>query len=409
MKKLFEEFQTFIVQQSADKDGPLSPPIINSAAFSYGNPESAEKIFSGEINRPLYSRIANPTNSKLENLISYIDKGAGSVVTSSGMGAISLAIMSFLKSGDEIISIGGLFGGTYSFFSETIKRFGIDVKFIDADEDIEKFITENTKIIFTESVSNPNLDIADFLKIEKICKKNKILFIVDNTLTPLLFNPFDFGADLIIYSTTKIISGHSQALGGAVVYREIDSNDKLFERFDFLKNIYEKKGKNALLYALKKRAMRDFGMSESAFNSYLTILGLQTLPLRIQRVNESTKYLVETLYENGFKISHPQLKNSNYHQRYEKYFPNGVGGVFSIDFETKDKAFNFLKNSKLLFLTANLGDSRTLALHMNSTIYRDFSKNDKKFLKITEGLVRISVGLEDPQILIEDFLKAAKG
>jgi len=244
MKKAFEDFQTFIVQNSASKDGAISTPIVNSAAFSYGDPYSAEEIFSGKSKKPLYSRMGNPTNTKLENLISSIDGGVGTIVASSGMGAISMVATSMLQSGDEVICIGGLFGGSYSFFSETLKRFGVETEFISCLDDIEKFINKNTKMIFTESIGNPNLNIADFEKIGKICKENGILFVVDNTLTPLLFNPFKYGADIIVYSTTKIISGHSQSLGGAVVFRELNNEDKLFKNFPFLKKFYEKMSKN---------------------------------------------------------------------------------------------------------------------------------------------------------------------
>ncbi len=406
MKKAFEDFQTFIVQNSASKDGAISTPIVNSAAFSYGDPYSAEEIFSGKSKKPLYSRMGNPTNTKLENLISSIDGGVGAIAASSGMGAISMVATSMLQSGDEVICIGGLFGGSYSFFSETLKRFGVETEFISCLDDIEKFINKNTKMIFTESIGNPNLNIADFEKIGKICKENGILFVVDNTLTPLLFNPFKYGADIIVYSTTKIISGHSQSLGGAVVFRELNNEDKLFKNFPFLKKFYEKMSKNGFLPALKKRALRDFGMSESAYNSYLTILGLETLSLRVERIANSVEKIVRRLKDAGFHISHPLLEDNPFHKRYKKYFPNGTGAMFTIDFGSKKRAFKFLENSKILFITANIGDSRTLGLHMASTIYRDFNEEDKKFLGISEGLVRISIGLENPDVIIKDFIEA---
>ena len=408
----FEEYCTKFVQSVANKDGAVSPTLTNSASFAYKTPETAEGIFDGSVKKPLYSRMGNPTSSRLESIMAEMDGGVGAVATSSGMAATTLATMSLLASGDEIVSIGGLFGGTYALFSETLTRFGIKTHFFDVDDfkKIEEAINDNTKIIFLESVGNPNMRLPDIKKIASIADKHGIVFMVDNTITPLSIEPIKLGADISIYSTTKIISGNSSALGGCAVFRAINDADDKFKtpRYSFLIKFIKGAGKMALIANAKKRAMRDFGMSANANASYLTMLGLETLPLRLPRISKSIEIITKELDKSGLNINHPSLESHPQHDRYLSDFKNGCGTLFTIDMGTKERAFNFLNSTKLATITANIGDSRTLALHMASTIYRDFDEDTRGFLGITDGLIRISVGLENPQDIIEDFLKAAE-
>lgn len=408
----FEEYCTQFVQSIGNKDGAVSPAVTNSASFSYATPQIAEGIFDGSVKKPLYSRMGNPTSSKLESLLAQMDSGIGAVATSSGMAATTLATMSIVSSGDEIISIGGLFGGTYTLFSETLTRFGIKTQFFDVDEleNIENAITEKTKIIFLESVGNPNMRLPDIKAIAEIANKHNVALIVDNTITPLSISPLKLGADIVVYSTTKIISGNSSALGGCVVYRALHDNDDKFKtnRYQDLHKIINKAGKMALIPIAKKRAMRDFGMSANAGASYQTILGLETLPLRLSRIISSVQTITKELSDQGLNINHPSLESHPHHNRYKTDFQNGCGTLFTIDMGSKEKAYSFLNKTKLATITANIGDSRTLALHMASTIYSDFDDDTKSFLGITDGLIRISIGLENPQEIIEDFLNAAK-
>ena len=408
----FENFCTRFVQSTGKKEGAVSPTITGSASFGYGDSETAEGIFNGSVKKPLYSRMGNPTSAQLEGILADMDGGVGAVATSSGMAATTLATMSLLKSGDEIISIGGLFGGTYSYFSETLSRFGITTSFFDVDEldAIEAAVNENTKIIFLESVGNPNMRLPDIKAVAKIANDAGVVLIVDNTITPMSVAPLKLGADIVVYSTTKIISGNASALGGAVVFRAIEEGDDKFKtsRYAEVHKFIEKMGKPALIANAKKRAMRDFGMSASAYNSYLTMLGLETLPLRMDRVVDSVEKVVKALNERGLHVNHPCLSFHPHHERYVNEFQNGCGTLFTIDMGSKEKAFAFLNKTKIATLTANIGDSRTLALHMASTIYSDFDAKTKEFLGITDGLIRISVGLENPQDIIDDFLNAAK-
>jgi len=408
----FEEFCTKFVQSVGNKEGAVSPALVNSASFAYGTPQTGEGIFDGSIKKPLYSRMGNPTTARLESILADMDGGIGAVATSSGMAATTLATMSLISSGDEIVSIGGLFGGTYALFDETLSRFGIKTHFFDVDEfdNIQNAINEKTKIIFLESVGNPNMRLPDIEKIAQIANAAGVAFIVDNTITPLSISPLKLGADIIVYSTTKIIAGNSSALGGCAVFRAINDGEDKFktQRYDFLAQFIKGAGKMALIPNAKKRALRDFGMSANANASYQTMLGLETLPLRMQRIVQSVEIIASELNKNGLKINHPSLKNHPQNERYINDFKNGCGTLLTIDMGTKEKAFEFLNKTKLATLTANIGDSRTLALHMASTIYRDFNEQTKKFLGISDGLIRVSIGLENPQDIINDFLNAAK-
>ena len=385
----------------------ISTPIVSSATFFYENSQEAEDIFSGNSKEFLYSRMGNPTSSQLEEKLTAMENGIGAVATSSGMGAISMVITSLCSSGDEIIAIGGLFGGSYALMSQTLPRFGINTKFLEVDDldNIENSITTKTKVIFCESIGNPSLRLPDLAALGQIATKHNIAFIIDNTITPLVIKPFDYGADVVIYSTTKILSGNSSALGGIAIFKEVKLSDKFHTaRYEFLKPFINKLKGKALIGCAKKRALRDFGMSANAHSSYQTLLGLETLELRSNRINTSCEIIAQILKSEGVCVNHPSLEENKDNLLYKESFKDGCGSMITIDMETKEKAYKFLDSSKLLILTANIGDSRTLGLHMASTIYQDFSDSEKKYLGITEGLIRISIGLEKPQDIIDDLL-----
>ncbi len=407
----FEDYCTQFVQDIGNKEASVSPTITSSASFAYGDPQTAEGIFNGSVKKPLYSRMGNPTTAKLESVLAKMDGGVGAIATSSGMGATTLGVMSIVSSGDEIISIGGLFGGTYSLFSETLTRFVVTTHFFDVDDldGIKNSINKNTKIIFCESVGNPNMKLPQIEKIAEIANTSGIVFIVDNTITPLSVKPLEMGADIVVYSTTKIISGNSSALGGCAVFRQINDGDDKFKtsRYKDIHKFIDKMGKGALIANGKKRALRDFGMSASAHASYQTLLGLETLALRMDRIIYSVEIVAKALDKTGLNINHPSLESNIHNTRYKELFPKGCGTLLTIDMGSKESAYKFLENSKLATITANIGDSRTLALHMASTIYSDFNQEQREFLGITDGLIRVSIGLENPQDIIEDFKKAA--
>jgi O-acetylhomoserine (thiol)-lyase len=390
-------------------ESAISTPIVSSATFAYENSQEGEDIFAGKSSKPLYARMGNPTSAVLEEKLSQTEGGVGAVATSSGMGAITMAIMSLCSSGDEIISVGGLFGGSYALMSQTLPRFGIKTHFLSCDEMelLESKISEKTKIIFCESIGNPSLRLPNLEAIGKIASKHNIAFIVDNTISPIIIKPFEYGADIVIYSTTKIISGNSSALGGIAIFKKVVDDDKFHSsRYEFLKPFITKLQGKALIGCAKKRALRDFGMSANANSSYQTLLGLETLPLRLQQINHSCEVVVKFLEKNAVPVNHPSLENHPDHNLYKQSYKQGVGSMITIDMGTKEKAFAFLDSSKLCILTANIGDSRTLALHMESTIYSDFTQVQKDFLGITPGLIRVSIGLEEPKIICDDLLES---
>jgi O-acetylhomoserine (thiol)-lyase len=410
--EIFEKFATDFIQMTGEKTGPISPVIAQSASFGYESMEEGEGIFNGSVKKSLYARMGNPTSAKLESILTHMDGGAGCVATSSGMGAISLATMSILSAGDEVICVGGLFGGTYSFFDETARRFGISTKFFDVDDEmgIESSFTDKTKILFLESVGNPNMKLANLPKLFDMANKHGVICIVDNTVTPMTLRPLEMGADIVVYSTTKGITGNASALGGAAVFRKVnDGDDKLkSKRYPFYEKFIKKMGENAMIPCAKKRALRDFGMSASAFSSYLTLLGLETLPIRLPRMISNVNTVAAGLAKAGLNVNHPSLPDHQHHERFNSIYNGATGTLLTIDFGSKEKAFEFLNRSKLITITVNIADSRTMGIHAASTIYSDFNDSEKAFLGITDGLVRISVGQENPQDIINDFIEAAK-
>ncbi|MCW8820920.1 MAG: aminotransferase class I/II-fold pyridoxal phosphate-dependent enzyme [Sulfurovum sp.] len=410
----FNYFNTLLVQSVGSKVGPIAPTITPSAAYGYENAEQAEGIFAGEVNLPLYARVGNPTNAKLESIVAKMEGGFGAIATSSGMGAISMVCTAFLSTGDELLCIGGFFGGTYSLVNETLARFGVTNSFCNVDDftHIENALKRGIKMVIFESVGNPSLTLPDVQRIIDLCNQYETLVMIDNTATPLLLRPLEMGADISVHSSTKNMSGHSAALGGIAVFRAVkEEGDKLLnDKYADVHKIVKKMGKKAFIPICKKRAIRDLGMTANAFGSFMTMIGLETLSLRVERINKSVEAVAALLDEKlpeGVSVNHPSLASSPDNARYKSDFAQGCGPLLSIDCGTKERAFTFLNKLNLVIQTANIGDNRTLALHMTSTIYSDFNEEARKFLGVHEGLIRVSIGLEDPKSIAEDFLQAA--
>lgn len=410
----FNYFNTLLVQSVGSKVGPIAPTITPSAAYGYENAEQAEGIFSGDVNLPLYARVGNPTNAKLESIVAKMEGGFGAIATASGMGAISMVCTAFLNAGDEILCIGGFFGGTYSLVNETLARFGVTNSFCEVDDftHIENTLKRGIKMVIFESVGNPSLTLPDVQRIIDLCNQYETLVMIDNTATPLLLRPLEMGADISVHSSTKNMSGHSAALGGIAVFRAVkEEGDKLLnDKYADVHKIVKKMGKKAFIPICKKRAIRDFGMTANAFGSFMTMIGLETLSLRVERINKSVETVAAILDEKlpeGVNVNHPSLASSPDNARYKSDFAQGCGPLLSINCGTKERAFSLLNKLNLVIQTANIGDNRTLALHMTSTIYSDFNDEARKFLGVDEGLIRVSIGLEDPKSIAEDFLQAA--
>jgi len=405
---IFNSWATRLVHAMTPKEGAIAPSIVGSAAFAYGNAEGADAIFSGQKQAPVYARMGNPTNAQLERVLSEMEGGEEALFLASGMGAISAAMLGLCSAGDEVIVVGGLFGGSYQLFADTLPRYGIQTHFFDVDalDAIKGAITPKTKAIFCESIGNPNLRIPDIKALSKIALE--IALVVDNTLTPLIFEPLNWGADIVVHSTTKLINGHASALGGAVVVRGIIDQDDKFHtsRYAHLKPFIDKAGAKALALAIRKRALRDFGMSANAFAAYLTLLGVQTLPLRLQKICENTEMIAEMLFEEGFDMRHPSRSFHEHHKRYLEQFPHGVGPLLTLDMGDKQSAFDFINALNNVSVSANVGDLRTLIIHPQSTIYRDLPLSVQHQLGVDEGTLRISIGIEDPEAIMGEFRKA---
>ena len=409
----FDYFDTLLPRLVGACNGSIAPVIVPSAAYGYENAFEAENIFSGEVQKPLYARMGNPTNVQLESVMAQVEGATGAIATASGMGAIAMVLTALLKSGDKILCIGGFFGGTYALVTETLPRFGISAAFCDVDDLvlIEEQLKTGIAVVMVESVGNPNMKLPDLEQIGLLCQRYKTLFIVDNTLTPLVVQPFENGADIVIYSTTKSISGHSAALGGLALFVAVHEDSKLYhKRYGHLHKMVDKLGEKAFIGICKKRAMRDFGMSANAFGSFMTLIGLETLSVRMRRIQQNVtkvaKLLCETLPDGS--VRHPSLDSHEHHLRYENQYSMGCGALLTIDMGTKERAFNLLNRTRHIIQTANIGDNRTLALHMRSTIYRDFDVEALQILGVTEGLVRVSIGLENPEDIADDFIAAFK-
>ena len=415
MKKDFDYYNTLLVQNVGSKVGPVAPTLVASAAFGYEDAQQAEAIFAGEVNAPLYARVGNPTNAKLESVVAKMEGGFGAIATASGMGAISMVTTAFLKTGDEVLCIGGFFGGTYTLITETMARFGVTNSFCEVDDiaHIEGKLKSGVKMVLMESVGNPSLRLPDIKLIADLCNAYETLLLVDNTATPLLVRPLELGADIVVHSTTKNISGHSAALGGVAVFRAVREKDEklLSDKYEDLHKIVKKMGKKAFIPICKKRAIRDMGMTANAFGSFLTMLGMETLSLRVERINHSVAEVAKRLERElpeGIFVNHPSLSSSKDNRMYKRDFRQGCGPLLTLDCGSKATAFSLLNKLKLVTQTANIGDNRTLALHMMSTIYSDFDEETRHFLGVTEGLIRVSVGLEDPKSIVEDFLQASQ-
>jgi O-acetylhomoserine (thiol)-lyase len=411
----FEYFNTLLVHEVGNKVGPIAPTITASAAYGYVDAQEAEGIFAAQVNKPLYARVGNPTNAKLEGIVTKMEGGFGAIATSSGMGAIAMVCTAFLASGDELLCIGGFFGGTYSLVNETLKRFGVTNSFCEVDDfaHIEERLKHGVKMVIFESVGNPSLRLPDVQRIIDLCNQYDTVVMVDNTATPLLLRPLTMGADIVVHSSTKNMSGHSAALGGIAVFRAVkEESDKLLNtKYVDLHKIVKKMGKKAFIPICKKRAMRDYGMTANAFGSFMTMIGLETLSLRVERVNKSVESVALALDKQlpeGISVNHPCLDSSKDQARYLSDFADGCGPLLTLDCGSKERAFTLLNKLNTVILTANIGDNRTLALHMTSTIYSDFNEGARKFLGVHEGLIRVSIGLENPETIAEDFLQAAK-
>ena len=390
-----------------EKTGATTVPIYQSSSFRHKTAEELENIFKGTEPGFIYTRINNPTIEAFEKRIAFLEGGVGAAACASGMAAVTMAVMNIVKSGEEIVSGSGIFGGTYSLF-KCLEEFGVTARYV-KDNSLESFeacINEKTRLIFIETIGNPKLDVPDIKKLSQLAHSKGIPLIVDNTVTtPYLVKPIELGADIVVHSTSKYINGSGNSIGGIIVDGGKFKWD--LEKYPVLKD-YRKFGAFIYLARLRKSLFKDFGACISPFNAYLNSIGLETLGIRMDRLCGNARELALGLRANSkvASVNYPGLEDSQYHELSREQFKNRFGGILTIRVGSKEKAFKVINSLKYAANLANIGDARTLVIHPASTIYVTNSIEEKEKMGVYEDLVRISVGLEDIEDILEDFEQA---
>lgn len=412
-EKASNRFQTQVIhaaQSPHSWEGATLPPIFQTASHLHATAENLSDTFAGKTTDHVYMRLTNPTNRTLEQKLAILDEGMGAVVTASGMAAINNACMALLRTGDEFVSGNSLFMSTYVLFVNIFKKYGITAHLVESTDldAIEKAINPKTRFIYLETIGNPKMDIPDLARTAELAHGHGLPLLVDNTLaTPYLCRPIELGADVVLYSTTKYLSGHGAAVGGAV----IDGGNFSWpeDRFPDFDPYIDRKGPLAFLDKFWREPHINFGTTQAPFHSYLTIIGLDTLALRMER------HLKNALDVASFLDRRPDVKWVNYpgleshpsHRMAEELFNGlGFGGMLTFGLADQAACFQFINNLKLVYHLANLGDCKSMAIHPYSTQYVSFDEPTRAALSITPDLIRLSVGIEAVEDIIEDLGQA---
>lgn len=404
------------------KGEPRVLPIYQSTTYKYDNSEQMAKLFDLEESGYFYSRLQNPTCDVVAKKICQLENGVAGMLTSSGQAASFFAITNIAGAGDHVISSSRLYGGTSNLFTVTLKKLGIDFTLVDPDatkEEIQKEFRTNTKAVFGESIANPALVVLDIEKFAEIAHENGVPLIIDNTFaTPINCRPFEFGADIVIHSTTKYMDGHALAIGGCIVDSGNFDWDANAEKFPGLTTpdesyhglIYTKAfGKGAYITKAVVQLMRDLGSCQSPQNAFLTNIGLETLHLRMPRHCENALAVAKYLsgHEKVAWVEYPGLEGSKYYERAQKYMPNGTCGVLCFGIKGGvEKSINFMDKLKLAAIVTHVADSRTSLLHPASHTHRQLSEEQLIEAGVKPDLIRFSVGTEDVKDIIADLEQA---
>lgn len=403
-----------------ENGGPGVMPIYQSTTFRFNSTDEIAAVFDDPTKAHIYSRFTNPTVDCVEKKLADLEHGIAAMCTTSGQAASLLSVLNLANSGDRILSTSAIYGGTVNLFAVTLKKFGIEVDFVDVDaseNDIENMIKPNTKAIFGETLSNPSLQVLDIEKFSKIAHKNNIPLIVDNTFaTPILCKPIDFGADIVIHSTTKYLDGHALQVGGVIIDSgKFNYNSEKFKDFctpdeSYHGVIYTKDYPNApYITKARMQLMRDIGCYPSGMSGFLLNIGIETLALRMERYCENGLKLAQ-FFESSDKVedvSYPNLKSNKYYSLAQKYLPNGTSGVMSITIKGgRQKAIEFMDKLKLASKEVHVADIRTCVLHPASATHRQLTDEQLVNCGINPAMVRVSAGLENIEDIIEDFRQA---
>ncbi|WP_348824326.1 O-acetylhomoserine aminocarboxypropyltransferase/cysteine synthase family protein [Flavobacterium aestuarii] len=396
--------------------GSRAVPIYQTSSYVFNNSDHAANLFGLAEEGYIYTRLNNPTNDILEKRLAVLEGGIGAVVTASGASAISTALLVLLKAGDHIVASSSLYGGTYNLLKVTLPRLGITTTFVDATdpENFTRAAKQNTRAFFVESLGNPKLDVLNLKAISQEAKAYKVPFIVDNTVaSPYLLNPIEYGADIVIHSLTKYISGNGTSLGGVIIDAgKFDWANGKFPEFTEPSAGYhglvyhEALGNAAFIAKARIEGLRDHGAALSPFNAFQIIQGLETLEVRIKRHSENALALAQWLevQDEVAWVNYPGLKSSKYYVLVQKYLPKGQSGVVTFGLKAGfDAAKKVADSTKLFSILANIGDTKSLIIHPASTTHQQLTDEEQISTGVTKDLIRLSVGLEDIEDLKADL------
>ena len=418
-------FDTLSLHAGAQPDpatGARAVPIHLTTSFVFDSSDHAASLFNLERPGHVYSRISNPTNAVLEQRVAALENGVGALAVSSGQAALHLSIATLMGAGSHIVASTALYGGSQNLLHYTLRRFGIDTTFVQPG-DIDGWraaVRPNTKLFFGETVGNPGLDVLDIPTVSAIAHEAGVPLLVDSTLTsPWLIKPFEHGADIVYHSATKFLSGHGTVIGGVVVdggrfdWDKSGKFPELTEPYDGFHNMVftEESTVGAFLLRARREGLRDFGACMSPHSAWLILQGIETLPLRMERHMKNTERVVQFLASHPLvsRVGHPMLESHSSHALAQKLLPRGAGSVFSFDIAgNRNQGKKFIETLKVFSHLANVGDCRSLVIHPASTTH--FRMSDEALTKagIGQGTIRLSIGLEDADDLIDDLKRALK-
>jgi len=408
-------------QEPDPTTGSRAVPIYQTSSYQFKDTEHAADLFALKEFGNIYTRIMNPTNDVLEKRVALLDGGVGALAVASGQAAETLAILNIARAGDEIVSADNLYGGTYNLFHYTFPRLGVQVKFAPSNDlkAIRKAITPRTKAVYAESIGNPKLDVADLEGLAQVAHQSGIPLILDNTVSPYLLRPIDFGVDIVVYSATKFIGGHGNSIGGMIVdsgkfdwtngkFPLISEPDPSYHGLNFIEAL---KPLGNLAYIIKARVtlLRDLGPALSPFNAFLFLQGLETIHLRLPRHSENALAVAQFLgkHPRVSWVNYPGLDSSPEKERVRKYLPKGAGAIIGFGIKGGTEAGRrFINSLELVSHLANVGDAKTLAIHPATTTHQQLSSEEQLATGVTPDFIRLSIGLEHIDDILRDIEQA---
>lgn len=417
----FETLQVHVGQEQADvATGARAVPIYQTTSYVFDNSQHAADRFGLRDAGNIYGRLTNSTQAVFEDRVAALEGGVAGLAVASGAAAITYAVLNIAKAGDNIVSAKTIYGGSYNLFEHTLSTYGITATFVDPEqlENFDKAINDHTKAVFIETLGNPNSNIIDIDAVAAIAHKHKIPLIIDNTFgTPYLIRPIEHGADIVVHSATKFIGGHGSSLGGVIVdsgkfdwkasgkFPQLTEPDPSYHGIRF----YDAVGSAAFVTRVRAILLRDTGATISPFNAFILLQGLETLSLRVERHVANALKVVEYLnnHPKVLKVNHPSLPTHPDHALYKKYFPNGGGSIFTFEIKGgREEAFKFIDSLKIFSLLANVADVKSLVIHPASTTHSQLNDAELAEQGISQGTIRLSIGIEHVDDLIADLVQA---